>query len=208
MKKRSVNGLSSHVDTHSGLNANNSTNMTTSDVSMSNMRFTAAKINESVFLGTENSSSHGGGGFVEEKNWNQRREDFKVVSLSSDESINYDGTIESMKKQNRIVIFRAKVTPVETGVTVHLELQRDLSITNKLFIMLTDPNSVKRELYITLKQATNLLIKVEHDFSKFVSELLCVKHGQVTIKNLSSKVFDPTKGNYRPHTLLNTSSST
>ena len=50
----------------------------------------------------------------------------------------------------------------------------------------------KRELYITLKQATNLLVKVKHDFQAFVSQLLCLKHGEIAIKNLSFQVFDPT----------------
>lgn len=84
-----------------------------------------------------------------------------------------------------------------------------MKITNKLFIVLQDADSnSSRELNITLKQATNLLIKVEHDFSRFVTELLCVKHGHIAIKNLSFKVFDTTNGSYRPTSLLNQSSST
>ena len=54
-------------------------------------------------------------------------------------------------------------------------------------------------MHITLKQATNLLVRVKHDFQAFVQELICIKHGQIAIKNLSFQVFDPTQGNYSPH---------
>ena len=69
-----------------------------------------------------------------------------------------------------------------------LELQRDMKVTNRLFIVtreVDDNAGEKRELFITLKQATNLLIKVKHDFQKFVTELLFMKHGQIAIRNLS-----------------------
>ena len=94
-----------------------------------------------------------------------------------------------------------------------VELQRDLTVTNKLFIEVQaeDKMDVKRELNITLKQATNLLIKVKHDFKAFVSDLLCVRHGQLAIKNMSFQVFDTTQGNYSPSPqkqFLNQSSST
>lgn len=54
-----------------------------------------------------------------------------------------------------------------------------------------------------------MLVKVKHDFKALVKELLCVKHGQIAIKNMSFQVFDPTQGNYgAPNTqLLNESSS-
>ena len=54
-----------------------------------------------------------------------------------------------------------------------------MRITNKLFIVLSAEDGLdqRRELHITLKQATNLLIKVKHDFKAFVEDLLCVKHG-------------------------------
>ena len=58
---------------------------------------------------------------------------------------------------------------------------------------------------ITVKQATNLLIKVKHDFRQFVSELLCVKSGKISLRHLTFKVFDPTQGNYQA--LLNQNSS-
>jgi len=69
-------------------------------------------------------------------------------------------------------------------------------------------SSDSRELHITLKQATNLLMKVKHDFRAFCEELLFVKHGQIALRNLSFQVLDPTQGNYSAHLLLNQSSST
>ena len=42
----------------------------------------------------------------------------------------------------------------------------------------------RKEMNITIKQATNLLMKVKHDFRQFVSELICVKHGIITLRNL------------------------
>lgn len=100
-----------------------------------------------------------------------------------------------------MTIYRARVTPEETRIPVILELQRDMKVTNRLFIVLHDADDSigeKRELFITLKQATNLLIKVKHDFQKFVTELLFIKNGQIAIKNLSFNVFDPTKGSFSP----------
>lgn len=57
---------------------------------------------------------------------------------------------------------------------------------------------------MTLKQATNLLIKCDHDFRVFVGEILFVKNGQICMKNLGTKVFDPGFGLNAP---LNTDSS-
>ena len=71
------------------------------------------------------------------------------------------------------------VTDLKNQVPMLLELQRDLKVTNKLFLVLHDEEGLgpKREMYITLKQATNLLVKVKHDFQAFVEQLLCIKHG-------------------------------
>ena len=76
-----------------------------------------------------------------------------------------------------------------------------MKVTNKLFLTLQEEDGmgVKRELHITLKQATNLLVKAKHDFQMFVEELLCLKHGQIAVRNLNAQVFDPTQGNYSPH---------
>ena len=87
---------------------------------------------------------------------------------------------------------------------MRIELQRDLNVTNKLFILIKGVEDFQeREFNITLKQATNLLIKCNHDFSLFVAELLCVKNGKIALRNLSTKVFDPNAGSYAQTGLLN-----
>ena len=100
----------------------------------------------------------------------------KVTPLDRDESITYKGTFDSSKKKTRICLYSAQITPDDSPVPMNLELQRDVDIQNKLFIVLKGEEDFQtKELYITLKQATNLLIKCNHDFRVFVSELLCVK---------------------------------
>ena len=120
--------------------------------------------------------------------------------MTHDENIQYKGIFDSQKRLDRLTIYRAKVFTEEMSIPVLLELQRDMKVTNRLFIMLhefddpfgEDTIGSKRELFITLKQATNLLVKVKHDFEKFVTDLLYIKHNQIAIRNLSSQVFDPT----------------
>lgn len=51
-----------------------------------------------------------------------QRGTIKVVSLAKDDGVSNDGMIESQKSLNRITIYRAKVTPEETGLTVNLNL--------------------------------------------------------------------------------------
>lgn len=51
-----------------------------------------------------------------------------------------------------------------------------------------------QEFHITIKQATELLIKCKHDFRKMISELLCVKEGKIVMRNFASKILLPRKG--------------
>jgi hypothetical protein len=37
-------------------------------------------------------------------------------------------------------------------------------------------------------------MKVQHDFRRFVSELICVKQGVLTLRNLHRQVFAPASG--------------
>lgn len=62
-----------------------------------------------------------------------------------------------------------------------LELQRDKSIPNRVFIVIQNPQISfdLKEFYISFKQATNLLMKCNHDFRLMVSELLCVRNGKI-----------------------------
>jgi len=176
IKKRSLNALSSRNDTNSGFNAMNSTHMTTSDVSASNHRFADQPKNDSMFRATIDSSYKA----------DSSRPSIKVVSMAIDENV--QSSHEVYKRPNRLTIYRARVTSEEMRIPIILELQRDMKVTNRLFIVsreADDNTGEKRELFITLKQATNLLIKVKHVFQKFVTELLFIKHGQIAIRNLS-----------------------
>jgi hypothetical protein len=67
---------------------------------------------------------------------------------------------------------------------------------NKLLIKLNDPEmnpDLARYFTITMKQATRLLIKVDHVFSEFVKELVMVKEGRVVVRDIV-RVLDPNKG--------------
>lgn len=64
---------------------------------------------------------------------------------------------------NRVTIFRAQIAPeTQAGpLPLLLELQRDYVVTNKLFIVIRGTQEFEiKEFNITLKQATNLLMKV------------------------------------------------
>ena len=64
------------------------------------------------------------------------RPNIRVESLDLDDSIVYKGTFESQKRRNnRITLYSARITPDETNVPLQLQLQRDVKITNKLFIV-------------------------------------------------------------------------
>lgn len=58
--------------------------------------------------------------------------------------------------------------------------------TNVLFIVVQNPllDFDRKEFEITLKQATNLLVKCKHDFSKFVADLLVVKDGEIRVRDM------------------------
>lgn len=82
-------------------------------------------------------------------NW---KPDIKVVSLTANDAIHFDGTFDSLKSPNRVTIYRAQITPEETQVPLLLELQRDLVNTNKLFIVIQGAEVYERkEMHITLK---------------------------------------------------------
>lgn len=68
-----------------------------------------------------------------------------------------------------------------------LEIQRDTSLKNRIFIVIKNPSNETDNLQfdISLKQATNMLIKCHHDFRQMVSMLLCVKDGKICMKNMT-----------------------
>ena len=84
-----------------------------------------------------------------DKKW---KPDVRVVSLTQDESILFNHTFDSMRSPTRVTIYRANITPEENKVPLLLEIQRDLQITNKLFIIVQGAMEFERkEMNITLK---------------------------------------------------------
>ena len=143
IKKRSVNA-STRNDTISGLNGmGNSTHMTASNVSASNQGGFAVQKNDSMFHATNSSFLQGGaqslvgGGatqteantFYQSQNQGQNNRRIKVVSTNEESAFD-------SKRPDRLSIYRAKVFPEAPLAPLRLELQRDMKVTNKLFIML------------------------------------------------------------------------
>lgn len=77
-----------------------------------------------------------------------------------------------------------------------LELQRDKVQSNRIFIVIQNPKVQYdlKEFHISMKQATNLLMKCNHDFRLMVAELLEVKHGRISLRNMVQDTFNPVKG--------------
>ena len=114
-----------------------------------------------MFQATNSSFPQGAshlGGQADANNYQQNR---RIKVVSTNEESGFDN-----RRPDRLTIYRAKVFPERPLEPLRLELQRDMKVTNKLFILLHSIDGLyqERELYITLKQATNLLIKVKHDF--------------------------------------------
>ena len=85
VKKRSVNALSSRIDTNSKFNALNSTHMTvTSDVSASNNRLSEQPKNDSMFRATDSTFLHAGSNAATSLQYNSKPQ-LKVISLSPEE---------------------------------------------------------------------------------------------------------------------------
>ena len=129
IKKRSVNA-STRNDTISGINAMNSTQLTASDISASNQRFSVHK-NDSMFQATNSTFPQGAsnfGGPADANNYQQNRR-IKVVSMNEESALDN-------RRPDRLTIYRAKVFPERPLEPLRLELQRDMKVTNKLFIVL------------------------------------------------------------------------
>ena len=111
--------------------------------------------------------------------------ELRVFTLPNKEELNFES---SQKKLNRLTLYLGRIVPDDTKIQPTIvELQRDMQVKNKLFLLLQEEDGMgeKRELHITLKQATNLLIKAKHDFRVFCEELFYVKQGQIAARNLS-----------------------
>lgn len=118
--------------------------------------------------------------------------DYNVDSLPHDSGIKFNGTFASMKRTGRITLYKAKIAP-DGQRNLLLEVQRDTALVNQIFIVIQNPvlQYDQKEYSITLKQAANLLVKCNHQWKEFVAEILTLKDGQVQLRNLVTKVFNP-----------------
>ena len=61
-----------------------------------------------------------------------------------------------------------------------VDLYRD---SKKMYIVITDPFSHRqKEMFIFLKQATQILMYCHNDFRKFIGEMLTVKYDRVALR--------------------------
>ena len=126
---------------------------------------------------------------------NAIKPDVLVDELTRDEGIKYKGTFDSMNRTNRTALFQALITPDEFRYPLMLEIQRDKSMSNRIYIVIQNPKLAYdiKEFHISLKQATNLLMRCNHDFRLMVSELLCIRNGKISLRNLVLDTFNPNK---------------
>lgn len=68
---------------------------------------------------------------------------------------------------------------------------------NRVFIVVQNPKvpSDISEMYISLKQATGLLMKCNHDFRLMIAELICVNEGKIVLRDLIRQAYQPMKLN-------------
>lgn len=63
------------------------------------------------------------------------------------------------------------------------------------FVLIDDYSGARKEISLYLKQATQVLMYCQNDFRRFVSEMLCVRFGIVTIRNINQVVLKLTSEN-------------
>ena len=96
-----------------------------------------------------------------------------------------DKTLMPLKPE-RVVLYKAYMAKNFARAPLLLEIQRDPAQTNNLFFATYDPQGYRiAEYSVSLKQATNLLIKCQHDFSELVKALFCVKDGRICQRTVS-----------------------
>ena len=69
----------------------------------------------------------------------QSKPDVIVDQLTHDEGIKFNGTFESMKRNQRVKIFESVITPDEQNQNLLIELQRDKIHVNRLYIVIQNP---------------------------------------------------------------------
>jgi len=69
---------------------------------------------------------------------------------------------------------------------MHLDVQKDAK--KMYFVLFEGKARVQREIDLYLKQATQVLMYCHNDFRRFVAEILCIKHGKVTFKDINRTI--------------------
>jgi hypothetical protein len=62
-----------------------------------------------------------------------------IDKLSNDQGIKFNGTFDSMRRDQRVNIFESTITPDESNENLTIYLQRDRIHVNRLFILIQNP---------------------------------------------------------------------
>ena len=91
------------------------------------------------------------------------------------------------KVSMRVIMYETTIELDEIGSLLQLTLLKDKK---KMYFMLYDKEvRQSQELSMTMKQATQVLMYCQNDFRRFVAQMLCVKTGRVTLRDIN-KVID------------------
>ena len=75
---------------------------------------------------------------------------------------------------------------MESSLILNVHVQRD---DKKMYIIVQDPSRLimtqAKEMALTVKQATQLLMYCHNDFHVFIGEVLTIKHDQVTLRDVN-----------------------
>ena len=81
------------------------------------------------------------------------------------------------------------------GTRMRMEIQKDAK---KLYIVVADPiTGARREMFLYMKQAQQVLMYCRNDFRRVVGEVLCVHHNKVTLRDINRVIQNLTDQNVR-----------
>ena len=87
---------------------------------------------------------------------------------------------------HRISLYQSKIQLDDYDQLMSLNLQKDNL--KMYFVLFDEETKLRNELSMFLKQATQVLMYCQNDFRRFVGELLVVKHGKVTFRDINQVV--------------------
>lgn len=78
---------------------------------------------------------------------------------------------------------------------MNVELQRD---SKKMYIIIEDPKlKARKELWLFLKQAIQILMYCQNDFSKFIAETVTIKCNRIALRDINKVIEHLTNENLR-----------